>query len=161
MQEELSMDKQIRKSGHRRWIILLACILLITGVCIWGVFGRINVTLETEGVCKNGMLILYIGEADIGKVKTGMPFAIIGASAAVSDLSQIPASDDDIDYVITEISQTPVSVGSGADEYLPDESGLSSGGAVYEVLADTGLPDGIYSVVIRIGRVSPVSFLLK
>lgn len=35
-------------------MVLVAVIILLIGVCVWGVFGHLDTTLYTVGVCKDG-----------------------------------------------------------------------------------------------------------
>ncbi len=62
------MNDYIRVSNPSVWMILGAVIVLLIGVCVWGVFGRLDSTLQTGGVCKDGQLIIYVGEKDIDKL---------------------------------------------------------------------------------------------
>ena len=56
------MDDYIRVSNPSVWMILAAVIVLLVGVCVWGIFGQLDTTLQTGGVCADGQLILYVGE---------------------------------------------------------------------------------------------------
>ena len=59
------MGDYIRVSNPSVWMILVAIIVLLIGVCVWGVFGRLDTTLPTGGVCKDGQLTLYISEKEM------------------------------------------------------------------------------------------------
>ena len=51
------MQDYIRVSNPRVWMILLAVIVLLIGVCVWGIFGTLDTTVETGGVCTDGKLV--------------------------------------------------------------------------------------------------------
>ncbi len=44
------IDEYIKVANPGMWIIMLAIISLLLGICVWGVFGRIEImTINTEG----------------------------------------------------------------------------------------------------------------
>ena len=62
------MNDYIRVSNPGIWMVLAAVIVLLAGVCVWGVFGRLDTSLQTGGVCQNGRLIVYISEKDFSDI---------------------------------------------------------------------------------------------
>ncbi len=137
------LNDYIRVSNPGVWMVLAAVIILLAGVCVWGIFGRLDTTVKAAAVCKDGALTVYIKEADIGAVKTGMEISVNGSTCTVSDLPQ-----------------SPVSV-SGLDEYLLHKGEFQQGEWVYTATANADLPDGIYSAEIVVESVSPMSFVLN
>ena len=95
------MGDYIRVSNPSVWMILVAIIVLLIGVCVWGVFGRLDTTLPTGGVCKDGQLTLYISEKDFDK---------LGADTLVSV--------NEKEYALSEISESPVKLDTSYDPYL-------------------------------------------
>ena len=43
------MNDYIRVSNPSVWMILAAVIVLLAGVCVWGVFGHLDTVLQTGG----------------------------------------------------------------------------------------------------------------
>ncbi len=139
------MNDYIRVSNPSVWMILGAVIVLLIGVCVWGVFGRLDSTLQTGGVCKDGQLVIYVGENDIDK---------LGEDTLVSV--------DGREFALSEISGSPIKLDSGYDPYLIHLTGLSEGDWVYAVTADVAdVKDGTYSVEIITERVRPIDFVLN
>ena len=66
------MNDYIRVANPSVWMILIAVIVLLAGVCVRGMFGRLDTRIQTGGVCTDGKLVCYIGEADFKKVEVGM-----------------------------------------------------------------------------------------
>ena len=95
------MNDYIRVSNPSVWMILGAVIVLLIGVCVWGIFGRLDTTLQTGGVCESGQLVLYVGEKDVDK---------IGESTLVSV--------DRKEFALSEISGEPVKLDESYDPYL-------------------------------------------
>jgi len=137
------LNDYIRVSNPGVWMILAAVIVLLVGVCVWGIFGRLDTTVTTAAVCENGTLTLYINETDIFSVKAGMDVTVNGAGCK-----------------LTEVSAAPVQM-DGADEYLLYKGGFKSGEWAYTAKANADIPDGVYSADIVVESVSPMSFVLN
>ena len=137
------MGDYIRVSNPSVWMILVAIIVLLIGVCVWGVFGRLDTTLQTGGVCKDGQLTLYISEKDFDK---------LGADTLVSV--------NEKEYALSEISESPVKLDTSYDPYLIHLMGLSEGDWVYIAKADAPeIKDGTYSVEVITERIKPIDFV--
>lgn len=104
------MSDYIRVSNPSVWVILAAVIVLLIGVCVWGVFGQLDTTLETGGVCKDGQLVLYVSEKDVEKLGDGTLVAVNGKELALAG-----------------ISDSPVPLDASYDPYLIHLTGLSEG----------------------------------
>ena len=139
------MSDYIRVSNPSVWMILAAVIVLLIGVCVWGVFGQLDTTMETGGVCKDGQLVLYVSEKDVEKLGDGTLVAVDGKELALAG-----------------ISDSPVPLDASYDPYLVHLTGLSEGDWVYAVTVDAaGVKDGTYAVELIIERVKPMDFVLN
>lgn len=138
------LNDYIRVSNPGIWMVLSAVIALLAGVCVWGIFGHLESTTDTAGICENGVFTCYVTEEKAGQVMTGMTVNVDGTSLAVSG-----------------ISAKPVAVNEGMDAYLRYLGGFTEGEWMYEVTADAALADGIYQAQIVTESVSPMSFLLN
>lgn len=139
------MSDYIRVSNPSVWIILAAVIVLLIGVCVWGIFGQLDTAVQTGGVCKDGQLVFYIGENDIEKIGDNVIVSVDGK-----------------EYSLSEISSSPVRIDENYAPYLVHLTGLAEGDWVYVLKAETSeLKDGIYSVKVVIERVNPIDFVLN
>ncbi|MGN0319938.1 MAG: hypothetical protein ACI4D1_03415 [Lachnospira sp.] len=137
------LNAYIRVSNPGVWMILISVILLLTGVCVWGIFGHVDTKIVTSGYVENGTLTCYVKESDIDSVKEGMNISI-----------------SEQDYVVGEISQKPVAVDDTMDSYMVHIGNLQTGEWVYPVtVKNVNLKDGIYEADIIVDRVSPMSFI--
>ena len=84
------LNDYIRVSNPSVWMMLAAVIVLLVGVCVWGVFGRLESKILSAGTCENGMFICYVTEEDVAKIKTGMLVKVNGNDFAVSEISPRP-----------------------------------------------------------------------
>lgn len=76
------MNDYIRVANPSVWMILIAVIVLLAGVCVRGMFGRLDTRIQTDG-----KLVCYIGEADFKKVEVGMTVAVGDKEYTVSSVA--------------------------------------------------------------------------
>lgn len=138
------LNDYIRVSNPGVWMILAAVIVLLIGVCVWGVFGRLETKIAAAGTCENGVFTCYVTEENAAEIKSGMTVTVDGRALS-----------------ITNISAKPIAVNADMDEYLLYLGGFSEGDWLYEVTANTALSDGIYRAEIVTESVSPMSFILN
>ncbi len=138
------LNDYVRVSNPGVWMLLAAVIVLLIGVCVWGIFGHLDTKTATAGTCENGVFTCYVTEENAAKIKPGMTVNVDGNALSVS-----------------EISAKPISVGADMDGYLLYLGGFSEGEWLYEVTANAALSDGIYKAEIVTESVSPMSFILN
>lgn len=143
------LNDYIRVSNPSVWMVLAAVIVLLAGICVWGVFGHLDTVVETECVCLDHTVTCYIQEADISGITTGTLASIGGNEYTVAEVAAFPVS---FSSLLTASDGTPVPSGTG---YAPEDM-------VYAVtFSAPGLADGSYSVSLIIQRESPMSFVLN
>lgn len=135
------LNDYVRVANPGVWLVLGALVLLLTGVCVWGIYGRLDTKLATAGVCRNGAFTCYVREKDIASVEKGMEISVSGEN-----------------FVVSGISVTPVNT-AGMDDYLLYLGGFQAGEWLYAVTSDTTLADGVYKADITVESVSPMSFI--
>lgn len=138
------LDDYIRVSNPGVWMVLIAVIILLAGVCVWGVFGHLDTVLPVAAVCENGSVICYVRESDISSVKEGTAVKIGGE-----------------DYTVSAVLPTPVPAKSELNDYAIHLGGLQAEDWVYKITFDASLADGTYEAKIITESVSPISFVLN
>ena len=138
------LNEYIRVSTPSVWMVLIAIMVLLAGVCVWGVFGHMDTTLPVAAVAQEGTVTAYVRETDIAKVKAEAVVTVDG------DIVKIQA-----------IADQPVQVNESFSEYACHVGGLRLGAWVYAVKLDANYPDGVYPAQIVIDSVSPMSFVLN
>ena len=134
------------RSGPGIWMVIAAVIILLLGVCIWGVMGHLDTVITTAAVAANMTLTVYIPEKQISSVLNRTVTA------------------EGREYEITDASCSNESFavrGGEFSEYALHLSGLQIGEWVYAARFDTELPDGIYGAHIVTDSVSPMSFVFN
>lgn len=121
------------------WIILIAVILILTGIGVWGIFGHLDTKTETIGIARDGKVTCYISEMKVQNVKKGTSVFIEGK-----------------EYQIETVSNVPIEL---AEEQLLALGTQYVGEKFYMATVKTKLGDGIYKVELITDRVAPVSFV--
>lgn len=139
------LNDYIRVTNPGVWMVLAAIVILLAGVCAWGVLGHLDTTIKTVAVAEEKQINLYIKEADIGSVKENMKVIINGA-----------------EYEISDIAEYPVVAGNDFSEYVLHKGNLKAGEWVYPAVILGGeCAAGIYEAEIVVESVSPISFVIN
>lgn len=138
------LNEYIRVSTPGMWMVLAAIVVLLVGVCVWGVVGHLDTTLKTVAVGENGKMTLYVREDAIDTIEPGMEVSI-GES----------------EYCIKEISVKPVIAGDGYDEYALHVGEIQQGEWFYTVVLDGSYIEGIHHAEIIVDSVSPMFFVVN
>lgn len=138
------LNDYIKVTNPGVWMILTAIIVLLIGVCVWGIFGKLETKITVAAVSSGDAAVLYVKENDISSVKKDMTVTIGDAS-----------------YAIVSVSAEPISVTEEIGEYARRTGNLSIGEWVYLVKIDKTLPEGVYTAQIVIDSVSPLYFVFN
>ena len=138
------LQDYVRVSNPSLWMAISAIVILLLGVVVWGIIGKIDSTLPTAIVTDDGKAVIYIGESDIEKIEVGMT-----------------VRSGDEEYKILAISKEPVKVSTSLTDYAMHASGLTAGEWVYALTIDGEHTDGVQKADIVIESISPISFILN
>lgn len=148
------LNDYIQVANPSIWLILSAAILLLSSVCIWGIFGSISTTATVKGLADQGNIICYINTEAGVQIQEGMQVAISGDMKGT------------VTGRVTGVSPTPLS-------YAEASMGIESDYAVYAlniadwnihavISADSPLTDGaIYTVSITTESLRPIDLVLN
>lgn len=138
-----SLNDYVKVASPSVWVILIGIMVLLIGICVWGVLGRLDTKVKI-GVMRDGdKTICYIGENDINQVKIGQRFDVSGT-----------------DCEIIEIEGTPVQ-GKELSPLMLRALKLTGEDWVYKAIIKGNISDGEYETFILTESVSPMSFLLN
>ena len=138
------LNDYIRVSTPSVWMLLIAIVILLAGVCVWGVFGHMDTTFPAVTVAKDGAVTAYVREAEIDRIQEGMPVTVGGSEG-----------------VVASVAAQPVRVDETFTDYTLHVGGLQEGEWVYAVTLGVSCPDGVYTAEITTERVSPMSFVMN
>lgn len=138
------LNDYIRVANPGVWTILSCIIVLLIGICVWGVYGRLETTLDVAAVSQDGTTICYVKEENKSDIKADMTVQIDGE-----------------DYPVESIAASPSQVTGDFNAYALHVGDLQTGEWVYEVTVDAALSDGIYEATFVTESIAPMSFLLN
>lgn len=127
------------------WLLLGGIVVLLAGICVWGIFGRLDTVVKAVAVSENGSVVCYVGEEKAEKLKTGMTFTLNGSEYSVSEISRQPVAADSV------LSDYALHVG----DFQPEDW-------IYSVTTTgNAAEDGIYEAEIVVDSVSPKTFVIN
>ena len=138
------LDDYIKVSRPGVWLILIAVVVLLIGVCTWGVLGTLTTTRDAVTVVQGGEAICYVSIEDAKNLKPGMEVYV-----------------DDSTGSIQSVGSDPVEVTADFNAYIMYLSGLKAGDWVVPVKVKTSAPNGTYMAKIVLETISPISFMLN
>ncbi|SEP90341.1 hypothetical protein SAMN02910289_00844 [Lachnospiraceae bacterium RM5] len=138
------LNQYIRLSNPGVWILLLAIVVLLVGVCIWGYFGKIDTKIKTVVISDNYTPYLYVKEEDMAKIKNGM---------------QVELNNNENIFEIADIEETPEKVTDDMDEYARHLGNFQVGEWVYKCRLNKNVKEGTYSANIIIESIAPMTFI--
>ena len=138
------LNDYIRSASPDVWFIMAAVMILLVGVCVWGIFGHIDTRIESGGVCSGGTLTVYLAEKYEDMMTGDMVITV-----------------NDTEYAVSGVSDTPVRISGSGDSYAMHKAGLSEGDYAVIVQAQTDLPDGEYKAVVTVESIPPMRFVIN
>ena len=138
------LNQYIRLSNPGVWILLLAIVVLLVGVCIWGYFGKIDTKIKTVVISDNYTSYLYVKEEDMAKIKNGM---------------QVELNNNENIFEIADIEEKNEKVTDDMDEYARHLGNFQVGEWVYKCRLNKNVKEGTYSANIIIESIAPMTFI--
>lgn len=141
------LNEYIRVTNPGVWIMLLSVIVLLIGVCVWGVFGKLETTVDAVAVSDGSKTYCYVKDNGSLTVSEGDCFTLENET-----------------YIIVVISSTAKKVSECAllNERAVYLGGFSENDWVYELTSEQNIPDTTpQAVKIVTEAVSPLSFVFN
>ena len=138
------LSAYIRVSTPSVWLLLTAIVILLAGVCVWGVFGRMDTALTAVAVAGDKGVTAYVRAEEAERIEAGARVTIGGAGGSV-----------------ISVSAEPVRVDDAFTEYMRHVGGLSTGEWVCAIELDIVCAEGVHAAQIVIDSVPPMSFVLN
>lgn len=137
------LDAYMKVSSPGIWMILGAVIILLAGVFVWSVFGRLETVRDAVVIGKDGTAVCWIREEDAAYISEGMTVSV-----------------NETDLKIGTISDSPAVAGTVLDQDALLILGLDSQEMLHGASLSGSLPDGVYEGKIVVEQIAPISFLL-
>lgn len=137
------LNDYIRVANPSVWMVLAAIVLLLLGMVIWGVFGRVETTVDTGIITGGGNTLCFVDEDTVARLNPGMAVTAQGVSGTIASVGSAPVQVDD-----------------SFPDYLRYLTGFEQGDFCYPVQVElSGLEPGVYEAVITLDSVHPISFV--
>lgn len=141
--EELDRYLQVTSPGI--WITLIAIIILLAGVVVWGVLGHLSTELQVAVSVEDNYALCYIPQRYEKSVKSGMKVMIAGN-----------------EYRIENIGMSEVMLLGEEDVPKMLAGNLVEGSIVCPMsVADADLAPAVYTGSIVIETISPISLVFN
>jgi hypothetical protein len=139
----------IKPSHVNLYVIIAACVLALGGLCLWGFFGDIPVSMPLTAVCRGGELVCYAGIEESDSLQPDSIVLYDGGRYAINEVGRVPRPSEEIRL---EIGNDGIFTRLGVPEWAT------------EIRADA--PDSmgentICDIEILVDRKSPVEWLLE
>lgn len=140
------LNDRLRVANPGVWLLLAGILLVLAGICVWGIFGRMNTLLPVGAMTDQGKTICYVKEESRDRIALDMEVISESRTTFVAD-----------------ISPQPVQVDSQFPEYLCHVGNLSQGEWVYAVTLKEpiGKDGSIFSADIVIESITPARFVVN
>lgn len=140
----MQINDYIKTTRPSVWFALSAIVLLVLGILVWGICGKIEITITSVTVSEDGRTYCYISESDIDRISADSCVRI-----------------NDSEYKINNISELPVPASEQISPYGLHLGNFENGEWVYLAEIETTLKDGVYKTYIVSDCVSPIALILE
>ena len=140
-----SLNDYLRVTSAGVWLVLAAVIALLTGLILWGIFGRIENTVTLAVSSDNGRAVCYV-PYDVLE-----PVMSVGA-VTVKEKSYMLILSEDAD--VETVSET-------MNPYIRLAGNLQIGDTTVVIPLDRAPEDGIYPGTVITESLQPIALLLQ
>lgn len=138
------LSSYLKATSPSVWFVLIAIIILLLGVIVWGFMGKLETTVTTGAYVENGKVYCYVNEDYQGKVKEGHIIRI-----------------EEKEYIVESFGFAG-QVKEYSDKYVVHLIGLNEDDFVYAAVSTCkDLKDGPYKATLVLDSVSPLSFVFN
>lgn len=80
------LSEYIRVVNPGIWLLMLSVLILLLGLCCWGILGSVQTVVSTEVQAKNGEYICTLTQEEGAKVEPDMQVSVEGAQGIVTEV---------------------------------------------------------------------------
>lgn len=138
------------------WMVLIAIILLLAGVCCWGIFGRVETKIDALVMSTDSYMYAIVDDSEAARISTGDQLRVEGRTYTVAAIGSDPleltvAESSYLLHLLGKTENCWVTILSLSPSYT-DEKGASG---------IENLPQGTYEGKVVIDSVNPISFVIN
>lgn len=140
-----SLNDYLRVTSPGVWLVMAAVIALLTGLILWGVFGRIETTASLAVTASEGQTVCYVPYDAAQRVMEKGVITVEGKEYALRRGN---------DYAVTVIT-------GEMNPFVLLLGGLNTGDVTLTIPVEASLPDGVYEGTVVTESLQPISLLLQ
>lgn len=84
------LDTYLQVAGGAPFFMFLAVLLITAGFLLWGIFGKVKVTLPVSLVYLDDWIVAYVNHEDKGKIEKGMKVETSEQDGSVVNVADTP-----------------------------------------------------------------------
>lgn len=131
----------------RSWLLVVASIIAMAALLVWGVTGKVATTVVDSGVVRDGAVFCYLNERDFSLVSIGDRAVVDGQEARVAGMATTPDSRREAERLAD-------------DDYTASMLKLEDWNYEIYLLVDNDLPEGaLVPITITTDEVAPLDFV--
>lgn len=138
------LNRCIKAPSTAAWVMVVAMLLTLFGLALWGLFGSITVTVDVTVVSDETGACCYIREKDISRIAPGMTVTVA-----------------DRVYPLLSVDELPCSVADVLNAYAAHVGHYAADDWVYSARLDGCPPAGIYQTCIVTDTAQPLAFVFN
>lgn len=139
------LNDYIKVATPGMWLILLAIVIFLVGMIVWGAMGKLETTVRGAVVFDGENSAVYISEESAEKIAPGQTLRA-----------------DGMEFTVGETISGPMELNSESDPYLVHAGGFKEGEWVCCIsVISNGEVSGTYECEIVTDSVSPLSFVMN
>ena len=81
-----NLSEYIKVVNPSVWLLIAGILVLLLGLCGWGIFGRIQTVVHTQAQCTDGEVVCMLTQEESSRVKPGMPVSVEGIAGTVREV---------------------------------------------------------------------------
>ncbi len=144
LSEPEQLNEYVRVASPGVWFLLSGIILLLIGLIIWGIFGKITTTVIAPAEVSDGKITCYLLAEDVDKADDPLIITI-----------------GDVETEAFRDSAETITLDASYDSELFESKYLSRGKTVTAYTCDTTLKDGYYEAEVTTETLNPISLLFS
>lgn len=78
-----NLSEYIKVVNPSIWLLIASILVLLLGLCCWGIFGSIQTVVHAQAQSTGGEVVCLLSQEDGSRVKPGMPVSVEGAQGVV------------------------------------------------------------------------------
>lgn len=80
------LSEYIKVVNPSIWLLIVSILVLLLGLCCWGIFGSIQTVVHTQAQCADGEVVCLLSQEEGNRVKPGMSVSVEGAQGTVREV---------------------------------------------------------------------------